>query len=363
MEDHLLQQIDDADKKLIDDLDEKAQRLRDDAINRQEREEGIFSPCDDEIPFFFKKGADGLSNTLNIDKDVEKIIKTAKWMEDVNTLIKNKIRTQNNMVQVDTLITEGEKLGCKNHNPIMRIFWGTSPSLIKLNKIKELVTNVNKRRKICESYFHRMIYYYLPDSLASNCVEGLNKALYECERYGIFEQKDDFIDYVEEGNKCYAPFSLEQLHEAQNYWIKLAVAEELKIPSPITETQSLILEERKNIDDVNKLNQEISDKDRQIKSMLGEIFDASESLRRYYTNSDDPHIKTFLHNHLKNIIDRYNIIVKKKFSGTFYQKEQEIDQIWKSIVDLKEEVRKMEKNAKENAMAKSIIMGPSNYYS
>ena len=322
-------------QKLIDDLDEKHERLTDEFLNRQEREEGIFSPSDDKIPFFFKKDedGDGLSNTLNIDEDVEKIIKTAKWMEDVNTLIKNKIRTQNNMVQVDTLITEGEKLGCKNHNPIMRIFWGTSPSLIKLNKIKELVTNVNKRRKICESYFRRMIYFYLPDSLAFNCVEGLNKALYECERYGIFEQKDDVDDYVDEGNKSYAPFSLEQLREAQNYWIKLAVAEELKIPSPITETQSLILEERKNID-VNKLQEEISDKDRQIKSKLRKIFDASNSLRRYYSNSDDPHIKTFLHNHLKNIIDRYNIIVKKKFSGTLEQKEQEIDQILKSIADL-----------------------------
>jgi len=327
-----------------------------DSVSGDSNPDEIFAPRDDEIPFFFLKGADGvLSNTLNIDKDVEKIIKTAKWMEQVNTLIRTKIRKKEDMNKVDALITEGEKLGCKIHNPIMRIFWGTSPSLIKLNKIKELVANVNKRRKICESDIQRMIYYYLPDSFAANCVEGLNEALYECEKYGIFEQDDDFDAYVEEGNKSYAPFSLEQLREAQNYWIKLAVTEELKIPPPITETQLRLLEEGKNID-VEKIDQVLFEKAHQINSTLDRIKNRYESLNSY-SNPDEPQIETFLHKHLKKIMDRYNKIVKKKFQGTFQEEEQEIDQMWKSIVDLKEKVIKMEEDAKENALAESIIMG------
>ena len=68
---------------------------------------------------------------------MKKIIETANWMERVNTLLKNKIRYAGDIDMVDTLINEGEKIGCKVYNPIMQLFWGSSPSLIKLNKIKE----------------------------------------------------------------------------------------------------------------------------------------------------------------------------------------------------------------------------------
>ena len=320
----------------------------------------FFVPLNNEISLFFKKNKKGeLTNILNIDKDVNKIIKTADWMKQVNTLLKDKIRDARDMAMVDTLINEGGKIGCKVYNPIMKLFWGSSPSLIKLKKIKELLDNVHKRVKICDSTFQKAVYHYLPDPLAYNCIKGLAAALYECGRYGIFEQDDIFENAIQEGRYSYAPFSLEQLREAQNYWIKLAVAESLRSSPPIAASEAQILEERSNMD-VNQKDQEVIDENKQIQKTLDQIKTLYLSLNSY-SNPDEPQIKMFIHNQLTNhkIYERYNKVIQKMFQGTFQEKIQEVDQMWKSIENLDKEVTKMETEAKRTALAKSkLVEGP-----
>ena len=315
----------------------------------------VFAPRDDMNALFYTKDANGeLTNTLNINTNVKKIIETANWMERVNTLLRNKIRYAGDIDMVDTLINEGEKIGCKVYNPIMQLFWGSSPSLIKLNKIKELLDNVNKRRKICESVFQKTVYYYLPDRLAYNCVKGLEKALYECERYGIFEQDDTFEAYVERGGYSFAPFTLRQLLSAQNYWLNQAIAD-AGSPSPLTESEARILEERANMD-VEQKDREVTDENKQIQETLDQFENLYRSLYSY-SNPDEPKIKTFVHKKLQKykLKDRYNKLIERRFSGTFQEKKQEVDQIWNILANLNNEVTRMITTAKTDAAAKSII--------
>jgi len=304
---------------------------------------------------FYTKDANGeLTNTLNINTNVKKIIETANWMERVNTLLRNKIRYAGDIDMVDTLINEGEKIGCKVYNPIMQLFWGSSPSLIKLNKIKELLDNVNKRRKICESVIQKTVYYYLPDRLAYNCVKGLAKALYECERHGIFEQDDKFEAYVEKGGYSFAPFTLRQLLSAQNYWRNQAIAD-AGSPSPLTESEARILEERANMD-VEQKDREVTDENKQIQETLDQFGNLYRNLYSY-SNPDEPKIKTFVHKKLQKykLEDRYNKLIERRFSGTFQEKKQEVDQIWNILANLNNEVTRMITTAKTDAAAKSII--------
>jgi hypothetical protein len=313
----------------------------------------VFAPRDDMNALFFTKEANGeLTNTLNINTNVKKIIETANWMERVNTLLKNKIRYAGDIDMVDTLINEGEKIGCKVYNPIMQLFWGSSPSLIKLNKIKELLDNVNKRRKICESVFQKTVYYYLPDRLAYNCVKGLAKVLYECERYGIFEQDDTFEAYVERGGYSFAPFALRQLFSAQNYLLDQQIAD-ARSPSALTESEARILEERSNID-VEQKDREVTDENKQIQKTLDQF---KNLYRNLYSNPDEPKIKTFVHKKLQKykLKDRYNKLIERRFSGTFQEKKQEVDQIWNILTNLNNEVARMIPAAKTEAAAKSII--------
>ena len=112
--------------------------------------------------------------------------------------------------------------------------------------------------------------------------------------------------------------------------------------------------------DVNQKDQEVIDENKQIQKTLDQIKTLYLSLNSY-SNPDEPQIKMFIHNQLTNhkIYERYNKVIQKMFQGTFQEKIQEVDQMWKSIENLDKEVTKMETEAKITALAKSkLVEGP-----